>query len=251
MIGSIDAVGFDIDGTLYPASMMYICSISSFFRDPLLMYHFGKMRRDVRSVVTEISDTNVEDPRSQFRELQANMILKSMGKPVSQQRTEKMLERIERHVYSIWTKSFSRVRPFKGVHQSFDRLHIMGLKIGLLSDFPPGVKPASLGVESRIDMLYSAEDAGQLKPHPAPFEAFARKLGISDLSRIIYVGNSYEKDIAGAKRVGMKTALFIQHPGVARKEHLRERYPDADIIFSSYEQFPELIRMRFFGGNPV
>jgi putative hydrolase of the HAD superfamily len=245
MIRSIDAVGFDIDGTLYPESMMYFCSIPSFLRDPLLMFHFGRMRRKVRTASRSGADAAAALPRDRFRSLQARLILQSMGREVTQKTMQDMLDRIDRHIYGVWMRSFSVIRPFRGVPEVFDHLRGMGLKTGLLSDFPPGGKPRALGVDQRVDVICSAEDAGELKPHDEPFMLLARELQVEDLSRMLYVGNSYTKDIEGAKAAGMRTAYFMQHPGRVSAQRLSQTYPAADLIFSSYERFPQLVSERF------
>lgn len=238
---SLKAVGFDIDGTLYPESMMYLCSIPSFLKDPLLMYHFGRMRRGVRTVSVDKTVLPAGEPKKRFRELQARLILETMGKEVTSGRISSMLSRIDRNIYGTWTRSFSRITPFKGVHDALKQLRSLGLKTGLLSDFPPGIKPRALGVESLVDTICSAEDAGQLKPHPEPFELFAEMIGVEDLSRILYVGNSYGKDIIGAKSAGMRTAFFVQSRRKASDAGFASVHPAADIIFSSYYELPEYV----------
>jgi putative hydrolase of the HAD superfamily len=49
--------------------------------------------------------------------------------------------------------------------------------------------------------------------------------------RILYVGNSVEYDVRGAKAVGMRTALITLWPRKRRAQNA-----EADFIFSDYRQ---------------
>lgn len=232
MRSEIDAVAFDIDGTLYPESMMYLCSIPSFFRDPVLMCYFGRMRNSVRSVTEMVP--NSEGPassRERFHMIQAELVLTYMHRAITAEQSRKMAERIDRHIYGVWNKSFARIRPFEGVRKLFSELADSPMKVALLSDFPPGVKPGALGIRQSCDVILCAEDAGMLKPDVRPFRLLQESLHIEDPQRILYVGNSYHKDIEGAKAAGMKTAYF------SRKQLNPEDHPAADVIFHRYEEF--------------
>ncbi len=231
MIESLDAIGFDIDGTLYPETVMYLCSLPAFIRSPSLMSRFGRMRREVRSYEPAGS-------QEEFREQQATLILEAMGKRADPIGIKKLLKRIDSQIYGTWLHSFRFIQPFDGVRELFRALGESPYKVGLLSDFPPGIKPEALGVSPYCDAITSAEDTGQLKPHQAPFLRFSEELGCSDPSRMLYVGNSYGKDILGASAAGMKTALYI-HP--IHKRALNRSYPAADIVFSSYRELQRIL----------
>ncbi len=74
--------------------------------------------------------------------------------------------------------------------------------------------------------LIISEEVGHLKPHPRIFEFAAEKAGVKP-SSLLYVGDSYVSDIAGAHSCDWKTAWY----------HKGDRLPDpnlADLIFSSY-----------------
>ena len=48
MISGIDAVAFDIDGTLYPNSALYRRMIPFFLTNVRFMLAFGEVRREIR-----------------------------------------------------------------------------------------------------------------------------------------------------------------------------------------------------------
>ncbi len=80
-----------------------------------------------------------------------------------------------------------------------------------MSDFPILDRVENLlGIQDSFwDILYSSEDTGYLKPHKVPFLKIIEDLNLSS-NNILYVGNSYEYDILGAKNVSMKAAFFFK-----------------------------------------
>jgi putative hydrolase of the HAD superfamily len=114
---------------------------------------------------------------------------------------------MERLVYRHWENQFSRIRLFPAVRETLTAFREAGLKLGLLSDFPPVRKIALLGLEGYFDVLLSTEETGRLKPDGIPFAALARAMDLKP-AQILYVGNSYRYDAAGALEAGMGSALI-------------------------------------------
>ena len=54
--------------------------------------------------------------------------------------------------------------------------------------------------------MVTFEDTGERKPNPAPFLAVLKKLEVKP-EEALMVGDWAERDIVGAKNVGMKTAF--------------------------------------------
>ncbi len=192
----IKAVGFDIDGTLYPNLSMYISSAASFIGHPLLVFHFGKVRKEIRR--TEHS--------GDFRETQAKLLAYSMKIP-----QQKAADLIERHLYQKWEYSFKGVKPFKDVRPGLLSLKREGIKLGSLSDFPVQRKLDFLGLSDLMEFAFSSEETGYLKPHSAPFINLISKFGVS-ADEILYVGNNYKYDVLGAKNAGLRTAHLTRKP---------------------------------------
>ena len=192
----IKAVGFDIDGTLYPNLSMYIRSSASFLRHPLLVSHFSRVRKEIRQIEFE----------GDFREVQAKLLGYSMK--ISQ---KKAAELVERHLYQSWEYSFKGLKPFKNVRPALISLKREGLKLGALSDFPVQRKLEFLGLSDLMEVAFSSEETGHLKPHSAPFNNLISRFGISP-SEILYVGNNYKYDILGAREAGLQTAHLTRKP---------------------------------------
>ncbi|MFH1510376.1 MAG: HAD-IA family hydrolase, partial [Candidatus Woesearchaeota archaeon] len=57
-----------------------------------------------------------------------------------------------------------------------------------------------------FDVVVGFEDTGKHKPRPEPFVNALQKLKCKP-AEVLYVGDWPERDIAGAKKAGMKTCL--------------------------------------------
>lgn len=102
-----------------------------------------------------------------------------------------------------------------------DELRDRGLRLGLISNaftpgrfLLPGLEASGLG--SRIDVVVISADHGKRKPHPSIFRAALEQLGVP-AERAIFVGDRLDKDIVGARAVGMITVqatwFLAEEPG--------------------------------------
>lgn len=223
MRAEIDAVAFDIDGTLYPNFSLYWRMIPFFMAHYRFMTAFGRVRKDIR----RWQRANPGQFHRDFFLWQASLMVEELGAGTPE--TEK--ERIHRLLYDGWKPVFERVKPFPHVAGCFDAFRADGLKLGILSDFLPSQKGSVWNLAPRCDVVLGSEETGALKPSPVPFLALARALDVPP-DRILYVGNSVSSDVRGASAVGMKTAC-VMHP-VMRA--LGCSVPGADISFSSYRK---------------
>lgn len=215
---------FDIDGTLYPDWKMFFHMRSSFFFDPVLSFRFSK----VRSLIRDLDDER--ENGAQFRRAQAELLCGLYKKPFD---IETMERRIEDSLYSVWESSFRGLRPYAGVKTLLKTLKESGMKIGVLSDFPVQNKLRYMGLGSGLfDFALCAEDSGYLKPHPKAFQQLVEVCGCAP-EEVLYVGNSYSKDIVGAKKAGMIAA------------HLTRKKVEnsiADLNFKDYGELLEKIK---------
>lgn len=216
---AVKALGFDIDGTLYPNWMMILAGVPTIIIRPSLFLAFGRARRALRKNPETSSDLP-------FRERQAYVISEFINKD-----PKKIKAHLERDFYSLWEKSFRIIKPFHGMKEALLELTEQGYPLGALSDFPVGDKLSILGVEKLFSCAVSAEDAGYLKPHREPFMLLSEALGFPP-EEILYIGNSYSKDILGAKAAGMKTALITNRPEIR---------PETDIQFRHYRELSSRI----------
>ena len=104
----------------------------------------------------------------------------------------------------------SFTEPYPKVISTLLKLRLMGLKLGVVSDAPrlqAWLRLAAMRLTEFFDFVITSDDVeGRLKPDQMPFKAALDKLKLPP-EQILFVGDSPEKDIVGAKSVGMKTAL--------------------------------------------
>ncbi len=199
----IDAVAFDLDGTLYPNYRFYMRVLPFVVKERRLMTAFKKARELLHTIQAD-DDLYGED----FYTAQAFLMAREENPAAGDTETARMRLRVERLIYRGWEPIFKKVKLFPHVKETLTALKNLDLKMGLLSDFPPEQKVEYLGLEGLFDVVVCSEETGRLKPDPTPFLVLAEKLAVSP-DRILYVGNSRCFDAEGAVGAGMKAALKV------------------------------------------
>jgi putative hydrolase of the HAD superfamily len=226
---NIEAVAFDLDGTLYPNYSLNVKLIPFALKNPRLLLAFGKARKIMHSERTGAEQAD-------FYERQAALVAGIMG-----EQPDIIRNKIERLIYRGWEPHFRKIKLYSGVLECLEAFRCAGLKLGLLSDFPPGVKLEHLGIDSLWDAVLCSERIGSLKPEGASFTELAKALGIEP-GKILYVGNSFCYDVAGAKKAGMsaaliKRSLFSTGAGIISKKAGFQ----ADFVFFDYRQLRDYV----------
>ena len=104
---------------------------------------------------------------------------------------------------------FPGLKPYKTVIPTLKKLRGKGLKLAIVSDAPKlklWLRLSEMGLSDFFDAVFALEDTRREKPHPRPFKKALRTLGIKP-KEALFVGDWPERDILGAKKVGMKTCL--------------------------------------------
>jgi putative hydrolase of the HAD superfamily len=227
MKNTLGGVAFDLDGTLYPNRQLYVRIIPFLLREYPLMIAMGKARSVLRAAE--------QYPEGEFYDTQAYFMAHFLKAD-----PEEIKVKAEALIYRGWEPLFKEIKLFPDVKQVLGEFRSQGLKIGMLSDFPPETKLDNLGLAGYWDAIVCSEVSGRLKPDPKPFLDLAEKMALPP-EQILYVGNSLAYDINGARQVGMKTALIspfrrlsLGRPSTGRRAH-------ADLVFSRYRQLAKYV----------
>ena len=85
----------------------------------------------------------------------------------------------------------------------------MGLKMAVVSDaprLPVWLRICGLGLQHYFDAVVTTDDTGFKKPHAKPFLTALEKLG-AEPAEAIMIGDWAERDMVGAKKVGLVTVF--------------------------------------------
>ena len=127
---------------------------------------------------------------------------------------QRVLKKIDYKILSAGIVAYRRAReaaliPYPHVYPTLHKLLKMGIKMGILSDAPmkeAWLRLAYLNFHHIFDVVVTFEDTGVRKPEAAPFIMALSKLDVAP-DQALMVGDWAERDIVGAKKVGMKTAF--------------------------------------------
>ena len=208
------AVGFDIDGTLYPEGRAHRRSVFFLLSHIRVVLAFSRARIRMRA-------HGEDDGASELR-----LFAEELKRDIDT--AESIRDSI---MYRGWEGCFRRMRIYPNVRESLLRLKDAGLKLAVLSDFPVGRKLEYFGLADLFDAALGFPDSRRLKPNPEPFLNMAAMLGVEP-GEVLYVGNKLAYDVRGAENAGMAGAL-IGAPG--------KKAPQGVITFADYPQMADYI----------
>ncbi len=127
---------------------------------------------------------------------------------------QRVLKKVDYKILSAGIVAYRKAReaaltPYPHVYPTLHQLLKMGIKMGILSDAPvkeAWLRLAYLNFHHIFDEVVTFEDTGVRKPESAPFRMILTKLNVAP-GEALMVGDWAERDIVGAKKVGMKTAF--------------------------------------------
>lgn len=95
---------------------------------------------------------------------------------------------------------------YEDVMPTIKQLKQRGLILGLISAHYIG----RAGLDPYLDVVVTAKDAGADKPEPPIFLAALEQAAV-DAPEVVYVGDQYERDVVGARGVGMNAILIDRY----------------------------------------
>ena len=111
------------------------------------------------------------------------------------------------------------------------RLFRMGLKLAVVSDAPRmqvWMRLVQLGVDNFFDVVVTFDDTQKRKPEPEPFQKALELLDVKP-EEAIMVGDWAERDIVGAKEIGMYT-VFARYGDTFGTQHSGADVEIADVL---------------------
>ena len=137
--------------------------------------------------------------------------------------------------FSTQRRQLARLMP--DAIETLARLKV-GHKIALLTNGAPDLqreKIAASGLGSYFDAIAVSGEHGIGKPRAEIFHILLRELGVS-ANRAVMVGNSLERDIAGALNAQLASAVWLQVPGSEEHADVKPHH-----TIRGLHEIPELV----------
>lgn len=178
---------------------------------------FMKMKEAaIQAAIDGMIDAGFRLPREQLRE-RVDAIYREQGLEF-QRVFDELLQRefgeVDPKILASGIVAYRRARESALVlypHAQMTLLELTkrGIKLGVVSDAPRlqvWMRLCALGLQHVFDAVVTFDDTGERKPAPAPFREVLRRLGI-DPAEALMIGDWAERDVVGAKSLGMRTAF--------------------------------------------
>jgi len=101
-------------------------------------------------------------------------------------------------------------RLFPDAKPTIEEIKELGLHTGIISDIDDeyfSFQTRQFSMDGMFDSITTSEEVGVGKPNPRIFEVALAKARCAS-RETVYVGDSFEKDIVGAKKAGMHTIWY-------------------------------------------
>ncbi len=214
---NIDAVIFDLDGTLIDSTEIYFKIFETIF-DNLEIQHLP--RKDVLNAA--------QDGEFSWDDVLPKEIINRKDEIISEAkklRNEYYLEKFSKELEII-----------KGSDEILKKIASSPMKLGLVTTTPRQDLIHKLhplkraGVDNLFEVIITTDDVKEKKPAPEPLVECGKRLGV-DMKRCVYIGDALV-DVRAGKAAGMKTICVLT--GFNDYASLVNENPDS-IIYSVKE----------------
>lgn len=113
------------------------------------------------------------------------------------------------------------VKPYPGTVRTLIKLKEKRMKLGIVSDAPSvnaWIRLVEMNIGDFFDVVITLHETGKKKPSKVPFLKAVREIGVKP-ENVLFVGDWPERDIMGAKALGMKTAFAKYGSQEKTKKH--------------------------------
>jgi HAD superfamily hydrolase (TIGR01549 family) len=213
--GAIEAVVFDVDGTLYDQFRLRRAMLLRLIRvhalHPLRGWKVARVIRAYRYAQEELRASTIDDPARR----QATMAAGRIGVPTEE------VERITiRWLQHEPLRVLARYRR-PGLVETLGELRANGVLLGIVSDYPADGKLTALGIRQFFDVVVSAQDpdVGAFKPNPRGLQVCLARLGVR-AEHALYVGDRPETDAAAARSSEVGCVIIGSRPPLVATDHV-------------------------------
>lgn len=120
---------------------------------------------------------------------------------------------------AYWDVVLTNMQRYSYVLPLLETLHKKKLVLGILTDLTAHIqyrKLEALEISDFFDMIITSEEAGEDKPSDKMFNLLFEKTK-NNPDELLMIGDSQEKDIAGAQKHGINTILYTKHTDIIKE----------------------------------
>ena len=192
----IKAVIFDLDNTLLDFMKMKSSSIKSAI-DGMIEAGLDLDRKKASDEIYEIYDKKGYE----YQDVLSEFITEKVGK-------------LDYKILAGGIVEYKKAKEkslnlYPDVYETLISISKLGLKLGIVSDAPSReawIRLYTVKIHDLFDEVVTYNDTGVHKPGKEPFELMISRLNV-DFENCIMIGDWPDRDIKGAKQLGMKTAF--------------------------------------------
>ena len=225
-----DCVLFDLDNTLYPYEPAHVNALNAVKTKVSRNFNLKEQTFDEAFAkakeLTKAQLGNTAAAHSRLLYMQKMLELLGLG---SQVLFALDLEQ------TYWRTFLANATLFPGAKDFLDDLRLNSIPMAIVTDLTAQIqfrKMIYFGLDHYFDCIVTSEEAGQEKPHAAPFQLALKKVQPKG-STIWMIGDNPKKDIGGAKAAVQAVTFQKIHHGV--EIGMGDDSPDC-----YFEEFPEL-----------
>lgn len=130
------------------------------------------------------------------------------------------------------------LKPYPKVFPTLIELIKMGIKLAIVSDAPSSeawLRLSYLNFHHLFDVIITYDESREKKPSPAPFNLALSRLNLK-ANECLMIGDWAERDVVGAKSVGMKT-VFARYGDTFNTIH-----PGSDYDINSIDELINIVK---------
>ena len=221
----IKCITFDLDDTLWAIEPVIIEAEQRFYTWLKENYPIVAENFDILSLRQLMKSTASDNP-----EIKHNLTKVRIRAYTYIKDLYKLSDNMPLESFEYFMKYRNKVKLYDGAENMLIELKKKYM-IGTITNGNASLE--KIGIKNFFDFEVKASDVGFMKPSPKIFEAAVKKAGCNP-SEMVHIGDSYDKDIIGAKSINMNYIWL---------NHKKNEYLDIDKnnVISSISEAPKLL----------
>lgn len=230
----IKGILIDLDNTLYSYDICHQAGLQSSFEElkhTIKNLSFSEFKNKYQNIQNELKFKLTNTASSHHRLLYFQHVLENL---------DTFSAKLSLDLFnSYWNSFYKEMTLFEGVLDFLKNSKLKNIPLIIVTDMVAQTqfeKLYKLGIDQFISAVVTSEEAGVEKPNEKIFNIALSKMNLN-AKNVIMIGDSYEKDIMGAKNLGIH-AYWLDID-----KNFTNDYDIANVsVCSSFKEINELIK---------